>query len=180
MKEQYFQWLIGKIGRKLSRSRMKLLRLLHDTQFTCVLEMDLNREDDGTELRYRFAEETGIYMPAVIEIDTRPCSVLEMMVALALRMETIMSDPDKGDRTEDWFREMLKSLGLYHMTDAHFNERSADVILSTFMKNAYEKNGNGGLFTLYGTLRDLRQVDIWTQAMWYLTEIYYGRDADVV
>lgn len=46
-------------------------------------------------------------------LDNRPCSVLEMIIALAIRLEEhIMDDPDIGNRTGQWFWDMIVSLGL--------------------------------------------------------------------
>ena len=81
--------------------------------------MDADRAEDGINLRYRFGYENG-YESAMIAsyLDDRPCSVLEMMVALSMKMEEqIMDDPDIGDRTSVWFWKMIDNLGLGTMHD---------------------------------------------------------------
>lgn len=48
--------------------------------------------------------------------------MLEMMIALAIRCEeTIMDDPRYGNRTKQWFWNMMKSLGLSYMNDDCFD-----------------------------------------------------------
>lgn len=135
--------------------------------------MDGNRAEDGVNLRYRFGAEKNIPEAEIAyHLDSRPCSMLEMMCALALRCEeTIMSDPDEGDRTGIWFWNMIKSLGLTKMTDGELNisdrvERATDAV--TY--HTYAANGSGGLFTIRGE-HNMRNYEIWMQMMLYLDSI---------
>lgn len=167
----YFGWLTDKIRRPGDRrSYTRLLRLLYDTDYRYRLPLDGNREADGIDLRYRFGDELGVRQYAVARyLDDRPCSVLEMMIALALRCEeSIMEDPDKGDRTWMWFWAMAKSLGLDGLCDVIFDQSYAEDVLTIFMEQAYEANGRGGLFYIRCPYRDMRTVDIWTQMNWWL------------
>ena len=103
-----------------------------------------------------------------------PCSVLEMMIAMAYRgEEQIMDDYNYGDRTGQWFWNMLSSLGLSKMSDLYFDEAYVSDIINRFLNREYEPNGKGGLFTIENTEYDLREVDIWTQFMWYLEDFIY-------
>ncbi len=177
---EYFEWMIklvcdGKYSKRLSWR--KLFRLLHETEFIYILEMDENRADDGIDLRYRFAYESG-YNEHIIEdaMRNRPCSLLEMMVALSQRCEEhITNDPDSGNRTGKWFFEMIESLGLMDMDDEHFDKVIAADILTCFMRREYQSDGCGGLFTISDDGHDMRSAEIWYQMMWYLNENIYGR-----
>lgn len=166
--EEYFNWLRRFIcdrrylGRKSYR---KLSRLLFDTEFFYKIDLDENRLKDGLELRERFANECGFQYP-VIE---QPCSVLEMMAALAIRCEEhIMDNPDIGNRTGKWFFDMLKNLGLDGMTDENFDSQYAKGVLNRFLNRKYKRNGEGSLFPVRHGRVDMRSVEIWYQAMWYL------------
>ena len=135
--------------------------------------MDGNRAEDGVDLRYRFGYEYGFDNSAVADcLDDKDCSVLELMVALAIRCEEhIMDNPDIGDRTGKWFLDMIVNLGLEKMTDDHFDKRYVERILHRVLNREYGRNGDGGLFTVHHSRIDMRSVEIWYQAMWYLDEV---------
>jgi hypothetical protein len=134
--------------------------------------MDENRAGDGRDLRYRFAYEMG-YATADIRafLDDGPCSVLEMMTALAARCEEhIMGDPDIGNRISRWFWAMIQNLGLSSMDDEHFDEGFTDRTLARFLAREYGSDGEGGLFMVKNAGKDMRGIEIWYQMMMYLNE----------
>jgi hypothetical protein len=108
----------------------------------------------------------------IIDILRGPCSVFEMMIALAIRCEeNIMDDPSKGDRTGQWFWGMITNLGLGSMMDHRFNKIFVDDTIKRFLDRDYEPDGKGGLFRIRNTNKDLRTVEIWYQLCWYLDTI---------
>lgn len=172
--KRYFNWLCELVRgeqKESGPSYRRLLRFLHDTEYTYILDMDKNRASDGAGLRYRFGYWNGLSDNDVERYFNGPCSVLEMMIAIAVRCEEdVMSDSETGDRTGQWFWSMVGSLGLVSMTDQNFDKRTACEIIDRFLLRNYEPNGSGGLFTLRNSRYDLRTVEIWHQAMWYLDE----------
>ena len=174
--QEYFEWMCQLVySERYSKihPHHKLLNYLHNRDFYYILDMDSNRYEDGIELRYRFGYEQN-YPGDIISLylDDRPCSVLEMMVALAHRCEeSIMDDPDIGDRTWEWFWSMIKNLNLYSMDDKNFDRDYVEDILTKFLNREYEPDGTGGLFTITSRNDDLRNVEIWYQMMWHLDEV---------
>lgn len=173
---KYFDWMYKRVCGDTNASRLsyrKLLEHLHTIEFTYILVMDSNRAEDGTDLRYRFAYENNYHGSMVVEyLDDRPCSVLEMMVALANRCEEdIMDDPEMGNRTGQWFWDMIVSLGLYEMNDWNFDPDYVDEVINIFLNREYKYNGEGGLFTVRNCKQDMRTVEIWYQMCWHLDEI---------
>lgn len=168
--DRYFEYLCGMAGTPRKGSYRKLLMRLHDTAFYFSMGLDEDRAQDGINLRYKFAFENGIH-----DIDDyiyTPCSVLEMMVALAYRMdEQIMYDDELGDRTGTWFWGMVKSLGLFSMTDDNFDRDYVDDRLAIFMDRHYDAEGHGGLFTVEHGKTDMRELTIWYQMNAYLNTI---------
>lgn len=176
IKNEYFNWLCDLVcdeeysDRKHSFSR--LLEALHRTKFTYRLIRDANREEDGIDLRSSF-EVSMNYQDSLPDIFFKPpCTVLEMMAALALRCEkNIMCDYDLGNRTPLWFWHMISNLHLDSMDDGHYNEEYVHERLSIFLNRKYARNGDGGLFTIEDSPVDLRDVEIWYQMCWYLNSI---------
>jgi len=123
---------------------------------------DANRAEDGLRLR----SDLNYYD------DLKPCSILEMLIALAIRMENdIMHNPEEGDRTGLWFWEMLSSMGLSTQNDRNYDPAYVNSCIERFIRREYDADGsNGGIFVLSNPRKDLRYVEIWYQAMWYLVE----------
>lgn len=170
--DEYFEWLcklidIDRFDRQVSYRKL-LVRLL-DTEFTWTVPYDDNRADDGIQLRRHFAlERDDLTLTNYI---TGPCSVLEMLIALAIRGETWMDDAQYGNRTGQWFWGMIHNLGLSPMIDSEFDRNYVDEVITRFLNREYEPNGKGGLFTIRHCNCDLRTVEIWVQLSWYLGSI---------
>lgn len=173
LNNEYFNWMYDiacadKFPEDISYK--KLLMYLHRTRFKYSIKRDSNRADDGVSLRYRFAlhhdyDDVHYYI-------TEPCSVLEMILALAIRCEeNIMDDTAFGDRTGQWFWGMINNLGLGSMTDDQFDKLYVEEVIERFLDREYEPNGKGGLFTVRNCDRDLRDIEIWFQLCYYLDSI---------
>lgn len=171
----YFEWMYQLVYDRRyckHRSYRKLTKCLHNTDFTYLVPLDGNRFDDGIELRYRFGRKNGFEDVTIATcLDDRPCSVLEMMVALAVRCEEhIMADPDIGNRTGEWFWQMVATLGLAGMFDSAFNQSYTNDVLRRFLNREYAPDGKGGLFAIENCPHDLRNIEIWYQMNWYLNK----------
>lgn len=177
LERKYFEWLYRLVcddrygGDRASYRR--LLTYLHEEPFHFENKQprDSARAYDGIDMRYEFAYRQDIDNRIVASVlDVRPCSMLEMMIALCYRCESIASDYSKGDRIGQWFWVMLQSLGLAGMNDRDFDERLVRDILDRYANNDFARNGEGGLFTLQTSLNDVRDQEIWWQMCRYLTE----------
>ena len=167
---EYFEWLLRIIqddDHFVNISYRRLLMQLHDTEFTWIIEMDRNRAQYGIDLRFRFLKDDD-----GMEYLNRPCSVLEMMVALSLQCEeTIMTSPDTDDKTAYWFWEMVDNLGLSDQFDGNYDKRKVTRIIKRFLERRYKPNGDGGLFYVDQNDCDLTKVEIWNQMLWHLDDI---------
>lgn len=167
IERDYFKWLYGIVNSRKGESYRKLLLYLNDVEFIPIVPMDSNREGDGITLRLKFLRSKGYSDDALM----KPCSILEMMIALAYRCETdIMYDPEYGDRTAYWFWCMIDSLGLSDMSDDNFRPLEVGNIINTFLDRQYKRNGEGGLFTIHDNSKDMRKTDIWYQMCYFLDE----------
>lgn len=163
---RYLEWLSSKVIPDVDKrvSYQKLLGALHETKFIWNVDNDGNRAFDGEKLRIIFEDETG----EVCRFKGA-CTVLEMMVALAIRCENdIMWDPDVGDRTYIWFWDMIRNLNIDWMDDWAFNQEDFDDVMDIFLSRKYDKDGYGGLFYIAGTSIDMRKIEIWYQMNYWL------------
>ena len=175
VENEYFEWMYKLIsGDRFADgiSYKKLMQYLYDTPFRWSIRNDVNRAEDGIDLRRRFSIECGFdsgYLSSYLE---SPCSVLEMLIALAIRCEeTIMDDPAFGNRTGQWFWKMITNLKLGGMTDARYDHNYVEERINIFLDRTYEPDGTGGLFVIPNCEDDLRNVEIWIQLLWYLDNI---------
>jgi hypothetical protein len=178
IRQEYFDWLVGLVTSNRQAnfiSFSRLLTYLHEIEFRWIIPRDQNRAINGQELRWRYAielEEDRDYADYILNELDGPCSVLEMMVALALHCEEdIMDDPAYGNRAGQWFWNMIVNLGLGSMTDDIFDQRLVDRVINRFLNRDYDPDGKGGLFRIRNCDYDLRDVEIEYQLYWYLNSI---------
>lgn len=172
VKHVYFKWLAN-IAIPYENNYKQLLSTLVQINFEPSMEEDNNRAIDGINFRKHFGNVNEVPKELIDHyLMNEPCSLLEMMVSLAFRMEeSIMYDSDKGDRTHIWFKEMLTSLDLIGQTDYNYNLDYINYRINIFNTRNYCKNGYGGLFTIHDDNRDMREYEIWYQMNWYVNEI---------
>lgn len=130
--------------------------------------MDENRYEDGMALSNRC--ELG----NIRDYGDFPCTMLEMMAALALRCEeSIMFAPGTDNGAGELFWKMIDSLGLSEMKNGCFDREKADCIIFRLLEHKYESNGKGGLFQIDDEFlkhvnKDMRKMEIWDQMGLYI------------
>lgn len=171
---EYFTWLLDKIddGDGNILIYQKALDILGHTPFEVRIRGDENRLCDGLKLRERFCKEFYINYE-LLDRNMDICSILEVMVALADRIEyQDMHDPDLGDRTSVWFWQMFYCLGLDFYTDNRFDEEAVNAIMKKFNERRYDRQGHGSLFCIQSPRIDMRREELWYQAQHWLIENY--------
>lgn len=176
LEKRYFEWLYDLVcndGYVKGLRYEELLFYIYQKDFVYILPRDENRFQDGVSLRYLFGNEVGAPREQIeYVLDSRPCSVLEMLVALSIRIENeIMSDSDYGNRTWKWFWKMMTNMNLGGMTNDKFDKAYVDRCIERMLARKYEANGRGGLFTIANCREDLRNVEIWAQMNWYINSM---------
>lgn len=166
----YFEWLYSMVCDKPNMHYRRLLMHLHNVEFTYFVGNDDNRAEDGMDLRDLFAYDRN-YRDVELALDD-PCSVLEMLVALAHRCEEhIMEDLDIGDRTGQWFWLMIENMGLLDMDDDNYDEEVVDDAIRVLLNREFEPDGARGIFSIPNCKYDLREVEFWFHLCWYLNTI---------
>lgn len=175
-KQEYFNWLCDLIHVETGAGTYWLLaRDLYGIEFVWSVNNDDNRAADGIALRERYLSENP-YVPSEA-VENGACTVLEMLIALAGRIDFDLSDPYKDqDGTAVYFWEMIENLGLTPYEDDMYLEYNGTfncpAIIDQFMNREYEWNGRGGLFPLDNPSTDQREIEIWYQMNAYLAENY--------
>ena len=178
MRDRYLNWLMNLVCQGTSKHKRKyytmLLEQLYLRNYEWEMPLDGDRATWGITLRDKYCKETGAICS---NKDGLECSMLEMMVRLAINIEdqySFESDDDFYDHVSDWFWGMISSMGLNKNDDYDYDDRKTDIAIDKVLKRGYSKNGKGGLFTLEVNEKhvDMRNTDIWHQAMLYQTELY--------
>lgn len=164
----YGDWLVDKVGFK-RRGYTSLMRCLHESPFLVYIDRDDDRVEDGKALRDDYCSDNRV---PIYLFDYEPCSVLEMLVGLAIRIDNEWTGDPGEEHPEVIFWEMLQNLGLDKYTNRRFNRDSVVEILGIWIKRDFEKDGKGSIFPLKRPRRDQRRVEIWKQMQEYLGENY--------
>lgn len=176
----YFEWMLGRVcssGHK-AKKYTHLFEVLHSRMFKCSIALDENRESDGEDLRYRFGYENDLDQARVAYyLDHGTASVLEVLVAMAMRMDDIMYD----ESPERWFWDMMESMDLIrwdnrHMDSDIYAEEQINENIDIFLNREFDPvTGEGSPFTVKNNRgQNLREVEFWCLAMWHLTEATEG------
>lgn len=171
--QTYFNWLCGLVeigGGRSDHNHRKLAEILHTKRFFWFVPNDDNREEDGRDLRKTFLERR----PDIYDLNLKEdCTVLEMLIALSIRMEWILSDGSR-DQMPKRFWEMIDNLELSNfLSDDCVIEENIDEIediINLFLERKYTETGSGGLFPLKRPKHDQRKIEIWYQMAEYLAE----------
>ena len=72
---------------------------------------------------------------------------------------------------------MLRSLGFDPLSNVDFTPQKIYEVVESAMRHEYPRTGRGGFFEIDDSLllpgEDLRNADLWQQAMWYVSKVYY-------
>lgn len=151
------------------REYCDLINYMYTVPFTYIIPSDVNRIKDANEFYSRYMYEY-FSDEELNEDEDRFISVLEVLVALSVRVETDITGEPGNDSIDRWFWIMIRNLGLDEYSDDVFDEAEVYDILMVFMDRKYDRYGFGGLFPLENTVNDQRKVGIWEQFMEYLNE----------
>lgn len=172
----YFDYLLSLIDDGRANDYRILLNILFSTDFRWSIHNDDNRATDGVEIRYDFEQECSITEDEFMELMLIPCSVMEVICGLAIRMDLLMRDPEEP-HIGRWFWEMIDNLGLLIYDDRAFDKglwNFTDVknVLDIFMDRQYDELGHGGLFPRTVCDKNQTVTELYSQMNGYLMEKY--------
>lgn len=153
-------------------SYSKLIDLLFRIDYIWLIHNDDNRIYDGKELRNTYYEDGGCDEDEYMELSLIPCSVLEVLISLAIRMDNFVRDPE-CDHVNRWFWEMVFNLDLRDCTDENFDENRVKNAIFVWLNREYDECGHGGIFPRNVTLLNQRDVELADQMAGYINEWYF-------
>lgn len=169
----YFEWLLDEFKGTYYR---RLFWKLFTVGFINLENGpdDSSRIVEGLDLRDTFVKgHLGVVKSCGRNDDV---SFLEVLMALALKIDDkVMWEARYGDRYLDWFWMFLDNLGMSNATDGKWNrdwELFVDGKVEQTVYREYAEDGEGGIFQVdrRPNNEDMRDVDLWRQAMWYFSE----------
>lgn len=175
----YVEWLESfTIDERMDSARRlsyhKLIKVLWEIEFEPSVGNDHDRAAEGLELRSRYndilakkAGEGDFETPDVMAIFGE-CRVLEMLVALSMRMYDLMQDMGIYNSVSRWFWEIMENVGFDILDDSEWGSDDeqfvfdiCDEIMHGFGRRIDRK---GGWFRI----DDWDSIEIWYQMHEYL------------
>ena len=148
----YFEWLMDQVEVNLDITKYKnLYWALFTTPFQITHPRDDNRRIDGLDLRWKYSHDSEFLLE-------KPCSVLEMFIGLAARIDLEWNGNPGEPAPASNFWNMITQLGLQKFTDHRWNPTKVQDILWKFMKK------NDPKYMIFPVPKDLRS-EFWVQAI---------------
>lgn len=172
--DDYLDYLIERGN--LSRKFRNLFKILNNIEFRYDFERDENRDADGHDLR----KEYYVNIPSWCSTELKDAfmghwtTVLEVLIALAMRVDDeYIGDPGE-EHPETFFMEMIKNLGLdkFHGNIYAYDKNIVIKVINRWLDRDFSKNGVGSPFPLHYNKTDQRNLEIWDQMQAYVNEKY--------
>ncbi len=185
MNESYFEWLLNKVGVTDDEDGYSYLcAILHEVLFHPLIDMDENRWMEARRYRWDYAVEHGYEevwqqdeMANQIDESIGGCTVFELLISLAEKMQFETEDGPYDANLAKWFNELIFNMGLKAYTNKEFNMNEAAYFeaedkINKMIFRQYRATGEGGLFPLRYPKQDQRGVELAIQLNNYLAENY--------
>lgn len=141
----------------------EIFNIAWELKYEPTIPNDQNRAHDGIDLRARYVRESSNGLPPIGQ-----CTMLEFLIALAIRLNEADYDPAIPNRVGPWFWTLIDNMDVAE-TNA-FEIREAMIRVN---ERTYSFDGWGGLFPLKSPPEDQRETEVWYQMQSYLMENLY-------
>lgn len=152
----YFDWLHN----QFPSVNREIFKILSERDYIWQMDFDINRAYAGSLLRELYAMESGVYLSDVAD---GPCTVLEMLCAIAIDMCSQSGIDDKSMM----MNLILSNLGITNVSSIDdINNK-----LNVWLYREYDEAGVGNIFTVPGCEKMLK-IDTWQQMHIYLNYMF--------
>lgn len=176
--KEYYDWLMSlihpapNITYRLHQYSLLLYELWkREFCWFDVHEGEESRAMDGKTLRDQFIMDFDATPDSVPQ---GPCTVLEMLIAFALRIDQQIHNWQVGNRPWVVMEMFIDNLGLSDLCDSQLNPmRDAGYInarLETWMAHKLGRKGEGGLFRFKRPILTINDMDNWAQMNRWIIE----------
>ena len=174
IKKEYFAHLVEEVCDKNHHKvdYIPLLDLLNSIPFDCAIQEDHSRVADGAFLRKKWLVDEGWSDYMYVFEDTE-VTVLEVLVALAERIEYQVGNIMLGNHTADRFWELLDNLDISKYSADNYKPLNIREKVTVWMERKFKSDGKGSPFPVKHPEKDLRTRDMWGQMGEYLMEKYF-------
>ena len=186
MMDEYVSAIADYIGLSDDPCTHYILKIINDIDFRYdasdpILKMDHDRMADGLEFRKKILTRIYGIWPKYEEArywnNDKPCSMLEVMVALADRIEhDVMGSPGE-DNPKRWFEVMSNNMDIlfdfgYDAYDDAFKYGArAHYGVTRCLNREYGKYGKYAWFPVSVPIDELIHMPIWNQANRYIIQL---------
>ena len=184
----YVDWLESftideRVDERQRRTYHNLIRTLWEIEYQPSVGNDDDRAAEGLELRARYndilakkAGEGEFITPDVMDIFGK-CRVLEMLIALSMRMYDFMQDMGLYNSVSRWFWEIMENVGFDILDDTEWGlpdsaqSNSSKIFVNAICDEIMLGYGHW-VDTKYGWfyLEDWPKIEIWYQMHAYLKQ----------
>lgn len=132
-----------------------LYKYLFEVDYIWTIPLDRNRAQDGIDLRCWWSNSIGLSKEQYeIIFNNKACSMLEMLLAFAIRIENDFLGNADGNNSSKWFYQMLLNLGIADDI-SNFDRSRVDHALLMFF------NHQISLFCVPNF--DISKMELWNQ-----------------
>lgn len=170
--EVYLDWLKSLVGAEwYGESYHFLLEQLFHTEYFWTVPNDENRAEDGKALREEFTD----YFPHFLDNEALvgPPTVLEVLIALARRVDFEVTPIEMGEDVTRIFWKLVGNLHLLGFDDrlfGYYEVARTDEILSKWMQNKVSRGRWYSPFWNENPDFNPRKTEIWAQMHHYLAQ----------
>ena len=174
----YTMWLYGHVHPGGYNRHTYLMLYLNNKEFYWSIYNDSNRAHDGLDLRDKYND---LYPEDMIfDKMNCGCTVLEALVAMAMRAEDTLRDVNEGDQTYKWFWAMLDNLDIAICDDLNWKTDTVtyiDDILDIWLSRKFASDGRGSPWPVDNG-NNMLDTEMWYQLQWWIADIMGEEDPE--